>query len=328
MDHRRLSIVCALFLLGTAFGQEAVDIPRAVRDLGAQSFQVRQQARRTLAGIGWAAKAELEKAAKSRDPEVGDVARQLLAQMLPGVTQDTPDGQRKLVARYAKTRDSSTRKACVQELARMHPFPAEILLALLELEAERGHQASIVDWLVSSVPQWLPRMLVHRDAAPYEDLLRRAARLETVSAIPQISAYALQRGKLELMREQLMEVVAATPTPFSRRLLVELHLLGGHRAEAVALAKELADWPFLQQVLIRACAWEELAKALLEKTGDMNGLRRFQLAAAQRLAGQDKLAAEKLALLAGEGKRDVDGVATSALPIKLDMGGNGGESVG
>ena len=320
---RTFFLILSLVLAGTSAvrGQDAPSraaIQQAARDLGDASFQTRKRARELLVGVGWEAKAELEQAAKSADPEVGDVARQLLAEMLPGVTRDTPADQRKLVARYTKTKSSNTRKACVQELAKLHPFPDQLLLALLEAETERGRQAAVVGWLVSSSSQWLPRMLFHRDAAPYEAVIRRAVRMETLAAIPQISGYALQRGKLKAMREQLMKVVAAKPTPFLRRLLVELHLLGGHRAEAVVTARELDSWPLLEQVLVRACAWEELAKALLEKTGDMNGLRRFQLAAAQRLAGQDKLATGTLAPLAGE-----DGAVTDDVPIQLNMGGGG-----
>ncbi|MBT7304359.1 MAG: hypothetical protein HN849_32795, partial [Victivallales bacterium] len=116
---RTFFLILSLVLAGTSAvrGQDAPSraaIQQAARDLGDASFQTRKRARELLVGVGWEAKAELEQAAKSADPEVGDVARQLLAEMLPGVTRDTPADQRKLGARYTKTKSSNTRKACVQ----------------------------------------------------------------------------------------------------------------------------------------------------------------------------------------------------------------------
>ena len=281
------SIFCSLFLLSSLRGQEAtVDIAQAVRDLGAATYQVRKQARASLEAVGWEAKAELEKAAKLPDPEVSDVARQLLAKILPGVTGSTSVAQRRLVEQYTKDETGDRARRLVWALLRERPFPHGLLLGLLEWEKDRSEQEVLIE-----MSRWsLPGLLARGHDRTYERFLGWAARLEVTSAIPQIAAYAYHRGKLAEMRQQVAASVPAKPSPFSRQLLAELHLLAGHEAEAVAVARKGDNWPLLEQMLVRTCEWAELAKELAARRKTPSDLERLQLAAVQRLAGQDKLA--------------------------------------
>jgi hypothetical protein len=110
------------------------EITKAVTDLGAGSYQVRQQAQALLKRAGWDAREELAVAAKNRDPEVGDVARKLLADVLPGVTGATPDKLRNLVRYYLDTSEEYSRQSCLETIIAEGPSARAVLFALLDSE--------------------------------------------------------------------------------------------------------------------------------------------------------------------------------------------------
>ena len=76
------------------------DIDRAVRQLGDDDFQVREQATRFLWSAGKAAEPALRGALKSGDPEVARRARTLLDRFQWGIYPDTPPEIVALVDRY------------------------------------------------------------------------------------------------------------------------------------------------------------------------------------------------------------------------------------
>lgn len=306
----RLSILIAcLLLLGLGTVAEESPFSRSVRELGSPSFAVRQAARAALAEAGWEARRELEEARRHPDPEVADAARELLAEMLPGVTRDTPESQRRLVVRYVEAAADEQKRSLLRDLLAERPFPAALLLGMVEWERTVAAQAVIVQGMLDETPAFLGPLLEADNPALYERLLQWAVRLEMTAAIPRVAAYAWRNGRLESLREQAADLLATSGRPFLRRLLAELHLLAGAADAALETVATLEDSAYRQEFFARTGRWAELAAELAADRP--NGPKLFQLAAAQRLAGQDELAAETLAgksELTGEGEDNMERV--------------------
>ncbi|MDX9981161.1 MAG: hypothetical protein RBU25_14135, partial [Lentisphaeria bacterium] len=234
---------------------------------------------------------------------VADVARQLLAEMLPGVTRDTPEPQRRLVVRYLALTQAEEKRGLVREMLRERPPPYALLLDVLEWEKTPAAQVVIVQGMLDQTPAVLSSCLEAGDPALYERLLQWSLRLEMTAAIPRVAVYAWRNGKLEALRAQAANLLATNDRPYLRRLLAELHLLADAPEAALATAATLDDSAYRQELFARTGRWAELAAELSREMGQPNGPKLIQLAAAQRLAGQDQEAVATLARLAGEKRK-------------------------
>src|SRR5215831_9497844 len=76
------------------------DIAKAIRDLGDESFSVREQASSTLLKAGKRAKPALRLARKSSDPEVARRVRNLLVKLRVQPTADMPRGVAELIEKF------------------------------------------------------------------------------------------------------------------------------------------------------------------------------------------------------------------------------------
>jgi tetratricopeptide (TPR) repeat protein len=290
-------------MAGAQPAPKKLDIAAAVRNLGDPSFAVRKRAQETLAKAGWEAKPELEKAAKNADPEVSDVARQLLAEMLPGVTAETPERLRKLVLGYTRKGNWNERRQYLRELLGEPPVSPRILFALLEWEKSKGTQTVFLQDVLGRCSTVCGGIAEADRPLFQRQFLRWIVRLEMERGIFWIVTYTFQQGRVAEMRTQVARQVANAPSPFLRRLLVELNLMAGREDEALRQAKELGDDKSYNLLLVRTCHWEELARRLVESMGKPNGPEMISLAAAQRLAGQDRLAAQTLASMSALSKK-------------------------
>ena len=95
-------IVAAAALVAAAAPPVATEeeIARKVKDLGDNSFAVREQASKTLWEAGRAAEAALQDAVKSSDPEVVRRSRELLDKFKWGIYPDTPKEVLELIQQY------------------------------------------------------------------------------------------------------------------------------------------------------------------------------------------------------------------------------------
>jgi tetratricopeptide (TPR) repeat protein len=323
-------LVLAVAMAGAQPVPEKKDLAQAVQDLGDPSFQVRKRAQEALAKAGWEAKAELEKATKNADPEVSDVARQLLAEMLPGVTSETPERLRKLVDEYTRRGNWNERRQYLRELLNETPPSPQILFALLEWEKSNGTQAAFLQDVLGQCSR-VCGGLAEADRAWFQrQFLQWIVRLEVERGIFWVVTYTFHQGRVQEMQEQVARQVATAPTPFLRRLLVELDLMAGKEKEALRQAKEMGDDKNYNLLLIRTCRWEELAQRLIQSMGRPNGAEMVSLAAAQRLAGQDRLAAQTLASMATlsiKAKKSGTGDQEDADGIDWGGGGDAGGDV-
>lgn len=312
-----------LFLLvGTVRAEPPapLDIPQAVRQLGDASGDVRRQARKFLAAQGWNAKTALDEATHSPDPEVAQAARELLAEMLPGVASMTPPEQRELVVRVRNEQDAKERRSLIGKLMAQRPFPSVLILAVLDQESSMQNRREIVCWALNDTSRLLSALPPAEGDEACRAFVRRAVQWRVSRAIPQIVSYLFYRSRVEELRLQLEREVATSGDVFQRRLLVELDLLAGRDRESVALAigladqfareertrneedeesilaKELREGFPLDSVLARAGAWQELADRQIRAMGKPTGPKLFRLGMTLRLAGSDRLAAYVFAL--------------------------------
>src|SRR5262249_42670500 len=106
--------ICAVLVsAGAAIGPphkpSAGDIARAIRELGDDSFAVRERASRFLYGAGRAAEAALVTARTSADREVSSRADAILEQFKWGLYPDTGADLQKLIREYQKLVSSEPR---------------------------------------------------------------------------------------------------------------------------------------------------------------------------------------------------------------------------
>lgn len=318
-----LALACAI-----AWGQPAptpTDVDKAIGDLGDPSYQVRLRAQQALADVGWPAKPALEKAAKHPDPEIAENARKLLAELLPGVTGKTPENLRRLVRRYTEAKQTDEARNCMDEILGLDPVPHKLVLALLDWEPDAARRKSVATRVWERARHFLPMLLIQGESDVCGSYVAWATRLEQEGDAAEIAAFMYRRGTLGKLQQYAAARAKTEPSPFVRRLLVECLVLAGEEGEAVAAAKEMADWAYLEGVLVRLGRWQELAQEMVEREPAPNELRRLRMACAFRLAGQQELAAATLAKVMvhddkGKGVPLVQAAgptATAAMPLSI-----------
>ncbi|MFP4057107.1 MAG: hypothetical protein ACLF0G_09590 [Candidatus Brocadiia bacterium] len=133
-------LVGCLLLLGpaAAAGEKPVPLDRVVeglvRDLGAESYQAREQATEALRRIGRPAQKALEKAAESDDPEVRYRARKVLADVRLGIRPQWPSDIALLVRHYERLNEHERGNA----LRRVHEALGEEAIPFLVQRLGKG----------------------------------------------------------------------------------------------------------------------------------------------------------------------------------------------
>src|SRR5262249_794056 len=131
-----------MFLLAVAVGaNQAVaaaptpdEIARAIRELGDNSFEVREKASQFLWEAGRAAEEAFEQTLKTNDAEVVRRARELLDRFRWGVYPDTPKNMVDLINQY---RSAARQKSdVVRDLMQLGPSGYAVLLKIATAEEE------------------------------------------------------------------------------------------------------------------------------------------------------------------------------------------------
>src|SRR4051794_37466345 len=99
-----------------AAGATPEQIARAIYQLGAPQFEVRQAATDQLWRAGTAAHSALQQAAKSSDPEVRTRATDLLNKLRLGIRPDTPPELLALIDQFRYSPNTSQRREALRQL--------------------------------------------------------------------------------------------------------------------------------------------------------------------------------------------------------------------
>ena len=133
-------------------------IARAVKDLGADSWRVREEASRRLWEIGRPAQTALEQAADSDDPEVRARARRILEKFKYGIYPDTPDEVVELIQKYRRA-TPGTHLAIVRYLLQKGAPGCRAVLALAKAEENKTIRGQLAAELSRRVAKVAPVLL-------------------------------------------------------------------------------------------------------------------------------------------------------------------------
>jgi tetratricopeptide (TPR) repeat protein len=190
------------------------ELARAVKNLGADEFPVREEATRFLWEAGTEAQAMLEKVRDDPDPEVSQRARQLLQYLQFGIRPDMPDKIRDLITRYREAKEDN-RHAIIEDLVKAGPvaYPALVALGRMEPDAEKRMAAF---WPLIELTFEKAQAAVTL-AEPSPDLLKEAVALslvcikifpEDISPVVGLVIRMADRGLEAQARELFAQVIA------------------------------------------------------------------------------------------------------------------------
>ena len=282
---------CAMCVLIVSADPSPEAIARAIRDLGAPSYQERERAMQVLWSAGASAEPALRAALQSSDAEVVTRVRSLLDRIEFGLAPDAPSGLIELVATARTSGPGQFAVLAPRLLDWGQPGLAaaeRLVERLTNVPSERVTLRAVIDrerWRLAP-----DEIAAGRDAAAVE-LLERGARAATLgggaAAAQHCAAYFGARGEaaeaLARWRPQAQSDNAAA--------IIAFHLarLANDHATACALAESIGLDVWREAALFDAGDWRRLAglaQPLPDRRAIIFGLR----AAYLQLAGQPDLA--------------------------------------
>lgn len=268
-------------------------IAAAAAQLTDGSFGVREQARGFLWRAGAPARAALEAATRSDDPEVALGAAGILWRLRVGIGPDTQPEVVGLIDRYRDGTPETRRDVLEQLIDRDAVDKAVALLA-----AEPGAvQQDLMREVLRSLPDQAVAAIIQGRLDRAERLLAFAAQCDAdVVRQADYAALLLGRGRLHAKIEALEADGAARPGATAGPFLARLLMLAGRFAAAKPLVEATTD-DGLQAVFYHHSAdWRSLATRNLVP-GD-EGVERLGFSAAiNRLAGRHAESAAAVAQL-------------------------------
>jgi tetratricopeptide (TPR) repeat protein len=233
-------------------------IEAAIKGLGNDDFDIRQQASEFLWRTGKPAQAELEVAAKDPDAEVRLRAMLLLRKIRLGITPETPVEIQQLIAAYYDG-DRNTRQRVINDLRQRGSFPT--IFALLQIETDATTRQLFFTTLQSDVHRLAPQMIAANDWTVLEQWLELGKGTDPGRA--QLVAYWLLRDRLPQELEKAQQELAKSPTdPAIASLVAMLLRAQGQHEQALAVASAATfTTPALLQGLSREQGdWARLLK--------------------------------------------------------------------
>jgi hypothetical protein len=302
-------------LLGAAFAfassaaaaPSAEEVERAVRQLGDDRFEVREQATAFLRKAGPAARPALQKALKDGDREVVLRARRILRELRLAITPDRPKAVVDLLRDYYAGADPKEKEKPLIALADWGKPGHLAIRDLLEDDDDRAALDHFFSRLAYRLDARTPAYFVSEGRLDDAALVLHAgfgtktepdARVQPFWIEYQarnLAAFHFFRGSL---KEPIAEFKARLPREVSEIDmaigLAWMYRLKADRGEAVRAARQAKIYPaLLRQLLREQGAWDELAKEYADgETGyhwwwDRTDRLRLK-AACNRLAGRDK----------------------------------------
>ncbi|MBL8799863.1 MAG: tetratricopeptide repeat protein [Planctomycetia bacterium] len=174
----------------------AADIAKAVKQLGDDNFQAREQASLFLRAAGRKAEAALIEAAKSPDREVSRRAGEILEDFKWGIYPDTPKDILTLINRYKNGADDDKLVVC-KELAKQGPAGFVTLLKISSAEENIPLRRNIYEQLSRDVVTGAGDLLLDGNLETLERFLELGLASEREPAARHYAAHLLFAGKLD-----------------------------------------------------------------------------------------------------------------------------------
>jgi Tfp pilus assembly protein PilF len=263
-------IAVAILLLeaaasGAQTGQTAEEIAQAVKQLGDDSFAVREKATKFLGNAGRAAESALQAALKSDDPEVAARARRILDNFKYGIYPDTPAPIVQL-ARQFQSDDQKGKPATLTKL--LAQGSAAYLVALKLVNAEENLQVRaaldlqlrnesqrlggelMADGKWDNLEELLEKMALHADMGSSVGDLNPTLR--------NYAAFLLLRGTLANKITQLAKPSSKPLEPRHAEILAYLYRAAGDLPSAERVAEQTKDKSLQKWLLWEQGKWKEL----------------------------------------------------------------------
>ncbi len=267
-------IFVSLWVASVAVAQSTAPSDRAIHEavlqLGAPSAADRERAMQWLASAGELARAELEQAARSSDPEMRSRARQLLGDLQLGMTVDTPRETRELVRSY-RSGDAAQKRSALQAMLQQGPAAMPLMARLAVIETDPAVRQQLID-------------LIGRDAGHAASVFIAAGQLKEAREILESAA----QGGAKPHVQALAALLVLTDTADAR--IAELRKLAAvamprHQAALLGyLLRARGNLPAARDVAAEAHD-DELRQDVLLDMGDFKSLA-VLLAGARRRASQ------------------------------------------
>jgi hypothetical protein len=236
----------------------AEQIARWIRQLGDNSFAVREDASKKLWAAGQAAEAALEEALKSDDVEVVRRARDILNKFKTGIYPDTPAEIVALIQAYPSA-DAGERRDIVQKLLRAGTDGLQAILKMAQSESDPNKRRDLMRLLSQKLPAALPSVLAGDRFEKFDALLELAHESEFVSH-NHYTAYWLMRGRLD---ERIARVRARLDKDPARKRLAEtlvyLFRARGDLTAARQSAEKTERPDLVEGILYESADWKALA---------------------------------------------------------------------
>lgn len=195
MKSARLWIFAAITLVARLAAAEATaeQIAKAVEDLSAVEFDVRQAATEVLWQAGPSAEEALTKAAKSTDPEVRTRAAALLKKLRLGIRPDTPADVLALIDQFRYSQNAEQRRAALSELQAKERW--QTVLALIRGEQNPQERRNLATTIAGQASKIVVALVAKGELGQAEEVLELVATTE--SGLPQLTAFLILTGRLD-----------------------------------------------------------------------------------------------------------------------------------
>ncbi len=201
MHCARAWVVAAMVLLAPvnalapvkAADTTADEISKAVEDLSAAEFDVRQAATEVLWQAGEAAEEALTKAAKSTDPEVRTRAAALLKKLRLGIRPDTPADVLALIDQFRYSQNPEQRRQALSELQAKERW--QTVLALIRGEQSAQERRNLATTIASQASKIVGPLVAKGELGQAEEVLELVATTE--SGLPQLTAFLILTNRLD-----------------------------------------------------------------------------------------------------------------------------------
>lgn len=285
-------------------GEKFPSIAAAIDGLGSDEFATRQEASEFLWRAGPAALQELERAARSDDPEVRLRANLVLRKVRLGITFDSPPEVQALVTRYYEG-DQNARQQVINELRLQGAF--KTLFTFLQSEKNAERRDLFLTTLQADVQRLAPLMEAKGDWWPLEQWL--ATSQNTDVGLAQLSTFAVLRKNLPAtISAAEAELAMDKQNALLVRRVAHLHRAGGKPEQAIkAISAGPIDPAYAAAIFREERRWDDmqaqLAKVTSKNTREML-FERATRAALHRLRGEEDQATSVLKALSDQAQTE------------------------
>jgi hypothetical protein len=299
MGMIRLFLCLSLAAAAVAQTTAPTQVHEAILQLGAASAADRERAMQWLASVGEPARAELEHAARSSDPEMRSRARQLLGDLQLGMGADTPREIRESVRSY-RSGDAAQKRLAIQSLLQQGPVAVPLLARLAVIEADPAVRQELIAAIGRDAPSAASVFIAADQLKQAREILETAAESGAKPHLQALTALLVLTDAADARIATLRKLAPAAMPRHQSALLAHLLRAKGDLAAARDMAAAAHDDDLRADVVLGMGDFRALS-ALLAGAQVPGEPRNLLQVALSQLFGGDRADFEKsLALLKGK----------------------------